>query len=60
MQAVQAAADDVLADAHANRGPRQLMPRGASGEALRRHWSVSANVGDKLGGIGPADLDLVA
>ncbi|MBS4715629.1 F protein [Aeromonas dhakensis] len=49
MQAVQAAAADVLTDAYANRGPRQLLPRGASGEALRRHWSVSANVGDKLG-----------
>lgn len=49
MQAVQAAAAEVVTDAHANTGPRQWLPRGTSGETLRRHWSISANVGGKQG-----------
>ncbi|MNS58598.1 hypothetical protein D3C72_915220 [compost metagenome] len=49
MQAVQAAATQVVTDAHANTGPRQWLPRGTSGETLRRHWSISANVGGKQG-----------
>ncbi|MNQ78053.1 hypothetical protein D3C85_929550 [compost metagenome] len=49
MQAVQAAAAEVIADANGNTGPRQWMPRGSSGDTLRRHWSVSANVGAKQG-----------
>ncbi|WP_349917729.1 phage head morphogenesis protein [Aeromonas veronii] len=49
MQAVRAAAAEVVADARHNSGPRQWLPRGTSGETLRRHWSVSANVGGKQG-----------
>ncbi|MEG0007957.1 MAG: phage minor head protein [Aeromonas sp.] len=49
MQAVRAAVAEVVADAHANTGLRQWQPKGTGNGTLRRHWSVSANVGAKHG-----------
>ncbi|MGN5173331.1 phage head morphogenesis protein [Aeromonas veronii] len=49
MQAVQAAAGEVIASAKENRGPREWWSKGSRGEALRRHFSVSACVGGRLG-----------
>lgn len=49
MQAVQAAAAQVITDGKANRGPRAWRPRGTSGDTFHLHWSVSANVGETVG-----------